>query len=176
MGAFDGYLRQIEEFNRLTKPLFDIQTRVALVAEAALKPILDAEAFIRATGDWARIQESFRSTFEADEGLRRTISDAFGGPAETGRRMEELYASLNIRSLDFPLLPEPSIPNISSLDFPPLPEPPFPKKFADRMPKPREPKPFIGFVNTNSVACAHCGQSVPYTAHRCSYCGAPRIQ
>jgi len=75
--------------------------------------------------------------------------------------MEEMYARFNLRPLEFPPIPEP---------------PPFPKKFADRMPKPPEPKPFIGFVNTNSIACAHCGQSVPYTAHRCSYCGAPRIQ
>jgi len=54
MGAFDVFLRQqVEELERLARPLLDMQTRMALEAEAALKPILDAEAFIKATGDRA---------------------------------------------------------------------------------------------------------------------------
>jgi hypothetical protein len=179
MGAFDGYLRQIEEFNRLAKPLFDMEADVRLKLEAQSKRLRELQGDAHAALNSKRIQElilqlepseQFKAAMKAASDLapiQKSFDDILGMPAaraalESIRQMEEMYAKLDIRPLEIP----------------PLPEPPYPKKFADPMPKPREPgpKPFIGFVNTNSVACAHCGQSVPYTAHRCSSCGAPRIQ
>ncbi len=152
MNTLDGYLRQFEELDRLTKPLRDMEATMkaafdsATIHDAIRRLDIDKQfkAAMEAAFDTAPIQEALRQ-LDAAEWARKVFDDRLGGYAETAqeeiRRIEELTTGLNIRPPEFPILP---IPPVAS-------------NIANRMPKAYEsepeskPKRPIGFIDTNDL-------------------------
>jgi hypothetical protein len=165
MGAPDGYFRQFEELERLTKPLREMEA--AVKAAFDLTPLretlrqfdFDAQyktAVTKMGLDLASIHKALRQ-FDAGEQLRKSLEDSLGGCAkavqETMRRTEDMCAGLNVRLPEMSVL-APDWPGRGFLDslpqwFDPI---PYDLEAHERKLKAKvQPKRPIGFIDTNDL-------------------------
>lgn len=140
MIPLEGFYRQFEELDRLSKPLRDMEAEALLRLEALSKPLRDIQAAVQVAYDSTPIHEAIRrlDTVEQFKAAMKAAYD-LAPIQEAIRRMEELTKAVNIHPLELPTLRAPSLP----------------ANFTNRMPEPREPeskpKRPIGFIDTNDL-------------------------